>query len=77
MISPDRLDELATWRPEDDCPGEAKVRIPAEDLADLVSLIPIVRAAIDLRNAVLSHWITKPDVLRASKRMGEEMGVKT
>lgn len=46
MIDPDRLDELSTWLPESDTPDDAKIRIPAGDLRDLVALIPVVRAAI-------------------------------
>lgn len=51
MIDSDRLDELATWRPDDDCPDDAKIRIPAGDLRDLVALIPVARAAARLVKA--------------------------
>lgn len=45
-IDSDRLDELATYQLDDDTPPDAKVRIPAGDLRDLVALIPVVRAAM-------------------------------
>ena len=48
-MSPDRLDELETYRLEDDVPSDAKIRIPAGDLRDLVALIPVVRAAMGWR----------------------------
>lgn len=51
-IDPDRLSELETWRPEDDTPDDAKVRIPAGDLRDLVALIALVRAAQTWREGI-------------------------
>lgn len=51
MIDADRLDELECWRPDDDTPDDAKVRIPAGDLRDLVALIPVARAAARLVRA--------------------------
>ena len=50
MIDADRLDELSTWLPESDTPDDAKIRIPAGDLRDLVGLIPVVRAAYGLEH---------------------------
>ena len=44
----DRLDELATYRPDDDTPDDAKVRIPVGDLRDLVALIPVARKHLAL-----------------------------
>ncbi len=52
MIDHDRLDELGTWRPDDDTPDDAKIRIPAGDLRDLVRLIPIARAAMRVVRAI-------------------------
>lgn len=46
MIDSDRLDELSTYVVDDDTPDDAKIRIPAGDLRDLVALIPVVRAAM-------------------------------
>ncbi len=75
MTSPDRLDELETYQLGDDTPGYAKVRIPAEDLRDLVSLIPALRAAIALRDAVVDAVITKRTIMEAVVRFdGERAG---
>ncbi len=75
MIDSDRLDELETYRLEDDVPGDAKVRIPAEDLRDLVRCVAVVRAGIAIRDAVLGAMIMRSDVLGAVKRFDEERGV--
>lgn len=77
MISPDRLEELDTLRLDDDTPGDARVYVSADDLRDLVSLIPAVRAAIELREAVVRALITKRDVMAAVKRFDGERGVET
>lgn len=42
----DRLDELETFRLEDDTPLDARISLPWRDLRDLVALIPVVRAAM-------------------------------
>lgn len=42
----DRLDELATFRMEDDTPPDARISVPWRDLRDLVRLIPVARAAL-------------------------------
>lgn len=76
MIDPDRLDELQTWRPDDDCPDDAKFRIPARDLRDLVSLIPALRAAIALRDAVVDAVVLKRAVTEAVRRFDAERGVE-
>jgi hypothetical protein len=39
----DRLAELETLRPDEDCPADARLSVTASDLRDLVALIPIVR----------------------------------
>lgn len=51
----DRLDELECWRPDDDTPDDAKVRIDTRDLRDLVSLIPVVRAAMAWRSSLQGY----------------------
>lgn len=45
-MTPDRLDELETFRMEDDTPLDARISLPWRDLRDLVALIPVVRAAM-------------------------------
>ena len=44
MIDNDRLDELETYRVEDDTPEDARISLPWRDLRDLVALIPVARA---------------------------------
>jgi hypothetical protein len=39
----DRLAELETLAPDEDCPADARFSVPAADLRDLLALIPIVR----------------------------------
>lgn len=51
MIDQDRLDELECFRLEDDTPEDARVSLPWRDLRDLVSLIPVVRAAMGIEAA--------------------------
>jgi hypothetical protein len=41
----DRLAELETLAPDEDCPPDARFSVPASDLRDLLALIPMVRAA--------------------------------
>lgn len=41
----DRLAELETLAPDDDCPADARLSVPASDLRDLLALIPVVRAS--------------------------------
>jgi hypothetical protein len=48
----DRLAELETLAPDDDCPGDGRFSVPASDLRDLLALIPMVRAAEALRNSL-------------------------
>jgi hypothetical protein len=48
----DRLAELETLAPEEDCPADARFSVPASDLRDLLALIPIVLAAEALRNSL-------------------------
>lgn len=57
MISSDRLDELQTYAVDDDCPDDAKIRIPAGDLRDLVRLVGVVRASVEMRDAVVTAAI--------------------
>ncbi len=76
MIDTDRLAELDTMRLDADTPPDARISLPAADLRDLVQLIPIVRAAIELRNAVRDAVVTNRAVMRAAKRFdGERAGV--
>jgi redox-regulated HSP33 family molecular chaperone len=75
MIDEDRLDELETYQLDDDTPDDAKVRIPAADLRDLVRCVAALRAAIAIRDAVLGAMIMRSDVLGAVKRFDEERGV--
>ncbi len=77
MISHDRLDELATYTLDSDTPPAARISLPAEDLRDLVSLIPALRAAIALRDAVVDALITKRSVMEAVVRFdGERAGAE-
>lgn len=39
----DRLAELETLAPDEDCPDDARFSVPVSDLRDLLALIPIVR----------------------------------
>jgi hypothetical protein len=48
-MTPDRLDELATYTTEDDTPDDARISLPWRDLRDLVALIPVARAAVAWR----------------------------
>lgn len=80
MINHDRLDELSVIfdeeTPDEDSRGQTvHMRLPVRDVRDLVSLIPALRAAIALRNAVLRAIITKPAVVEAVKRFDGERGV--
>jgi hypothetical protein len=73
MIDPDRLAELDTFRLDEDTPDEVRISLPARDVRDLVSLISVVRAAIDLRELIaVSLWVTNPEVARAIVRFDEE-----
>ena len=75
MISPDRLDELDTFRVDEDVPDDAQVRLPARDVRDLVRLISVVRAAIELREAVVDEPGSRGSsvgVMEALRRFDEE-----
>jgi hypothetical protein len=75
VISPDRLDELDTFRVDEDVPDDARISLPAADVRDLVRLVAVVRAGIALREAVVQAVITKRDVMAAVQRFdGERMG---
>lgn len=39
----DRLAELETYAPDEDCPEDARFSLPVSDLRDLLALIPVVR----------------------------------
>lgn len=61
----DRLAELETLAPDEDCPPEARFSVPASDLRALLALIPIARAAEQLYEATsytLSRAQTDPDL---------------
>ncbi len=76
MIDADRLAELDTFRLDGDCPPDARIVLPARDVADLVQLISIVRAAIDFRDAVADAMVLRPSIVQAMRRFdGERAGV--
>jgi hypothetical protein len=55
LLDEDRLDELETFSVDDDTPDKARVALPARDVRDLVRLIPCLRAALELRDMVVSR----------------------
>lgn len=58
MIDSDRLDELETYRPDDDQPLDARVSLPWRDLRDLVALIPYARELM----RIAGHFRIEPAV---------------
>jgi hypothetical protein len=48
----DRLAELETLAPDEDCPADARLSVPVSDLRDLLAVIPVVRAAEVLRDSL-------------------------
>jgi len=72
MIDDDRLDELDTFRVDEDVPDDARVSLPARDVRDLVRLIPCLRAAVSLRDAVTLQPGMHPGVWEAVRRFDEE-----
>ena len=75
MIDSDRLAELDTFRVDDDTPDDATIRLPARDVRDLVQLISVVRAAIELRDSVVDEPGSRGSsvgVMEALRRFDEE-----
>lgn len=66
MIDPDRLAELDTFRLDEDTPDDVRIVLPARDVRDLVQLISVVRAAIDLRDEA-AGWVASGDCGRMGK----------
>ena len=69
-MTPDRLSELETWLPEEDTPDDAKIRIPAGDLRDLVALIPVVRAVVEAVDAGDSGALEDAAIVLVELRKG-------